>query len=51
VDGGTMTLNFNGNRRAAVQMGVDYPALPGSVFTKNTNVIPLTNEDIKPIDY
>lgn len=51
VAGGTMTLNFNGNRNAAVNMAVDYPAQAGSLFSKNTGVIPLTDEDVKPIDH
>ena len=50
VDGGTMTLDFIGNRDAQVQMAVDYPSLPNSLFSKNTAVVPLTTEDVKPID-
>lgn len=50
VEAGSMTLFFDGNREAMVDMAVDFPAVPGSVFTRTTDVVPLTNQDAKPID-
>ncbi len=51
VAAGDLTLFFDGNRNAMVDMAVDYPTLQNSVFSRTTDVVPLTNADTKPIDY
>ncbi len=51
VNGGTINLEFNGNRLADVEMAVDYPGVPGSLFEKNVAVVPLSNEDVNPLSY
>ena len=51
VNGGTINLEFNGNRLADVEMAVDYPGVPGSLFEKNVAVVPLSNEDVNPLSF
>jgi len=51
VNGGTIKLEFNGNRLADVEMAVDYPGVPGSLFEKNVAIVPLSNEDVNPLSY
>jgi len=51
VNGGTITLEFNGNRLADVEMAVDYPGVPGSLFEKNVAIVPLSNEDVNPLSF
>jgi hypothetical protein len=50
ADGGSLTMFFDGTRNAMVNMAVDYPTVPGSLFNRSTEVVPLTNQDVKPID-
>lgn len=51
VQGGNITLKFSGKRMADVDMAVDYPGVPGSLFEKDVAIVPLSNEDVNPLSY